>query len=105
MSVRAASRKRWMRFSARARAGSSERATAASRHEAESVAGSCAILRGYRFYRSENVILPGLDGRFDDHVHAGCAAVGHAGLAPHLDRERRVHERVAEPQEAGGVLG
>ena len=38
-------------------------------------------------------------------VHAGGAAVGHARLAPHLDRERHVHQRVAEPQQVRGVVG
>ncbi len=47
----------------------------------------------------------GSDGRLDDHVQARRSAVGDAGLAPHLDRERCVHQRVAEPEQAGGVVG
>ena len=45
------------------------------------------------------------DRRFDDGVDGRGAAVGHPRLAPHLDGERHLHERVAEPQELGRVLG
>ena len=50
-------------------------------------------------------MVRGSDGRFDDLVHAGGAAVGHPRLAPDLDRERHVHERVAEPEQVRGVVG
>src|SRR5687768_10269146 len=45
------------------------------------------------------------DGRFDDGVEHGRAAVGYARLAPHLDRERRGDERAAQPQEAAVLVG
>src|SRR5207237_7257356 len=96
ISSSAASRNRCTRFSARARAGSSDRATACSRQlgalsDASAAASSDAMSRR-------------LDGGLDDNVHGGGAAVGHSLLPPHLDGERGVDQRVAQPQKPSGVL-
>ena len=130
----AASRKRWTRLSARRRAESSDRATAWSRRLSpsgsivslasssfvtrESVpeeglppddrrlpAGRVVGLRPGPGPRRTRPAGPGSDRRLDQHVHAGRTTVGHPRLAPHLDGERGVHQGVAQPEQAPGVLG
>src|SRR5688572_15512107 len=100
----AASRKRCTRFSARTRAGSSDRATASSRQvRGASAATSSVLMRRDYNAKSENVVLS--DRGLENRVEGRCTAVRHPWLPPDLDRERDRHQRAVQPQEVLVLVG